>query len=224
MARKAQRPRPPQAGPPCRRPRHRSRQGSSRAFMALLAEKRFEGIGFGEIAERAGRDARANCAPSSLDARDLRRARQGARPKVLAGGDADMAEEPPRERLFDVLMRRIEVMAPYKEAMRSLMRSARAQSRHSPCAQRLGGALAALDADRRRHRRGRAARARCARKGWRRCSPACCAPGSTTTTDHARSMAALDRALARGQRWSGCWTISALPSAELPLPPAAPLA
>ena len=44
--------------------------------------------------------------------------------KVLDGGDADMAEETPRERLFDVLMRRIEAMAPYKEAMRSLMRSA----------------------------------------------------------------------------------------------------
>ena len=44
---------------------------------------------------------------------------------MLAGGDADMAEESPRERLFDVLMRRLEALAPYKEAVRSLMRSAR---------------------------------------------------------------------------------------------------
>ncbi len=44
---------------------------------------------------------------------------------VLAGGTADMAEEPARERLFDVLMRRLEALAPYKEAVRSLMRSAR---------------------------------------------------------------------------------------------------
>ena len=36
-----------------------------------------------------------------------------------------MAEEPPRERLFDVLMRRLEALAPYKDAVRSLMRSAR---------------------------------------------------------------------------------------------------
>ena len=35
-----------------------------------------------------------------------------------------MADEPPRERLFDVLMRRIEAMAPYREAVRSLMKSA----------------------------------------------------------------------------------------------------
>src|SRR6266545_263054 len=32
---------------------------------------------------------------------------------------------PPRERLFDVLMRRLEVLAPHKAAIRSLMRSAR---------------------------------------------------------------------------------------------------
>ena len=36
-----------------------------------------------------------------------------------------MAEEPPRERLLDVLMRRLEALAPYKDAVRSLMRSAR---------------------------------------------------------------------------------------------------
>ena len=44
---------------------------------------------------------------------------------MLAGGDADMAEESPRDRLFDVLMRRIEALTPYKEATRSLLRSAR---------------------------------------------------------------------------------------------------
>jgi hypothetical protein len=44
---------------------------------------------------------------------------------VLEGGADDMAEEPVRERLFDVLMRRLEALAPYKEAVRSVMRSAR---------------------------------------------------------------------------------------------------
>ena len=44
--------------------------------------------------------------------------------RVLAGGEADVAEEPPRERLFDVLMRRLEALAPHKAAIRSLMRSA----------------------------------------------------------------------------------------------------
>ncbi len=74
---------------------------------------------------------------------------------VLAGSDADMAEEPPRERLFDVLMRRIEVLAPHKAAVRSLRPLGRPQSRSRLRAQRPGGALAAMDADRRRHRCGR---------------------------------------------------------------------
>ena len=35
------------------------------------------------------------------------------------------ADEPARERLFDVLMRRLEILAPYKDAVRSIMCSAR---------------------------------------------------------------------------------------------------
>jgi hypothetical protein len=64
---------------------------------------------------------------------------------VLAGGDSDMAEEPARERLFDVLMRRLEALAPFRDAVRSIMRSAR-RNPDSPRAQRHGGALATLDA------------------------------------------------------------------------------
>ena len=71
---------------------------------------------------------------------------------VLAADLSDMAEEPARERLFDVLMRRLEILAPHREAVRSLLRSAR---RNPPLALALNGtrgALAAMDADRRRHR------------------------------------------------------------------------
>ena len=42
---------------------------------------------------------------------------------VLAADLSDMAEEPPRERLFDVLMRRLETLAPHRQAVRSLLRS-----------------------------------------------------------------------------------------------------
>ena len=75
---------------------------------------------------------------------------------MLAGVDPDMAEEPPRERLFDVLMRRLEVLAPHKEAVRSLLRSARRNPRLALALNAHRGALAAMDADRRRHRRARA--------------------------------------------------------------------
>ena len=45
--------------------------------------------------------------------------------KVLADVDPDMAEETPRERLFDVLMRRLELLSPHREAVRGLLRSVR---------------------------------------------------------------------------------------------------
>jgi AcrR family transcriptional regulator len=94
------------------------------AFMALLAEKSFERIDLAEIAARAGVSLGAMRAefPSALaiyaaHVKAIDRA-------VLDGGEGDMADEPPRERLFDVLMRRIELLAPHKEAVRSLLRSA----------------------------------------------------------------------------------------------------
>ena len=93
--------------------------------MALLAEQPFEQIGLAEIAGRAGLtlsqlrgEFGSTLAILAAHVKEIDR-------EVLAGGDADMAEEPPRERLFDVLMRRLEALAPYKEAVRSLMRSAR---------------------------------------------------------------------------------------------------
>ena len=82
------------------------------AFMELLAEHPIEEIGFADIASRAGvslADLRgefgSTFAVLAAHIKEIDR-------QVLAGGDADMAEEPPRERLFDVLMRRLEVARP----------------------------------------------------------------------------------------------------------------
>ena len=93
--------------------------------MALLAEHRFEQIGLAEVAGRAGlklsqlrAEFGSTLAILAAHMKDVDRA-------VLDGGDADMSEEPARERLFDVLMRRLEVLAPDKQAIRSLLRSAR---------------------------------------------------------------------------------------------------
>ena len=95
------------------------------ALMALLAEHSFEQIGLAEVAGRASiklsqlrAEFGSTLAILGAHIKDIDRA-------VLAGGDADMAEEPVRERLFDVLMRRLEALAPYKDAVRSIMRSAR---------------------------------------------------------------------------------------------------
>jgi len=95
------------------------------ALMVLLAEHPIEEIGLAEVAGRAGlklSQLRAEFGSVlAIYAAHIKDIDQ----RVLAGGDADMAEEPPRERLFDVLMRRIEALAPYKEAVRSVMHSVR---------------------------------------------------------------------------------------------------
>ena len=173
------------------------------AFMALLAEKSIEQIGFAEIAKGAGVSLSelrgvfgSTFAILSAFVKQIDRA-------VLVGDDADMAEEPPRERLFDVLMRRIELLAPHKAAVRSLMRSA---GRNPGLAVALQGMalrsqqwmLTAADI-------GAAGP-----RGFVRAQGLALLFASVLRTwvddddpGLARTMAALDRALARGQRWSG---------------------
>jgi AcrR family transcriptional regulator len=173
------------------------------AFMTLLADKPIEQIGFAGIAREAG--------VSLVELRDLfgsTLAILAAQIKetdraVLAADAADMAEEPPRERLFDVLMRRLEVLEPHKAAVRSLTRSA---SRNPGLAFALNGLavrsqqwmLTAADID------------AAGPRGMVRAQGLAILFASVLRTwvddddpGHARTMAALDRALARGQRWSG---------------------
>jgi AcrR family transcriptional regulator len=173
------------------------------AFLALLAEQRIEQIGFGDIAEAAGvslAQMRGEF-PSTLAIlaaylKSLDRA-------VLAEEMADMAEEPPRERLFDVLMRRLEVMAPHREAVRSLVRSAR---RSPPLTLALNGlavrsqqwmlTAAGIKASGPRglmRAQGLAVLFAAVLRAWVNDDD----PGL------ARTMAALDRALGRGQRLVG---------------------
>jgi AcrR family transcriptional regulator len=122
---------------------------------------------------------------------------------VLAGGDAELADEPPRERLFDVLMRRLEVLAPHKAAVRSLMRSA---SRNPG----LAFALNSLSVRSQQWMLTAADIAASGPRGMVRAQGLALLFASVLRTwiddqdrGLARTMAALDRALARGQRWSG---------------------
>jgi AcrR family transcriptional regulator len=94
------------------------------AFLALLAEKSFEQVALGEIATRADVSLGAMRAEFSSTLAIYAAHVRAIDRAVLDGGDGDMTEEPPRERLFDVLMRRIELLAPHKEAVRSILRSA----------------------------------------------------------------------------------------------------
>jgi AcrR family transcriptional regulator len=205
MARKPQRSAraTPQAAPALPPPGGTDRDRIVAALMALLAEKRFEEIGFGDIAGRAGvslavlrGEFGTKLAMLAAHMKELDRA-------VLGQADSDMAEEPPRERLFDVLMRRIEAMAPHREAIRSLMQSA---SRNPGLAFALNGLavrtqtwmLTAADID------------AAGPRGAIRAQGLAMLFASVLRTwvddedeGLARTLAALDRALARGQRWSG---------------------
>jgi AcrR family transcriptional regulator len=173
------------------------------ALMALIAQKPIERIGFSEIAREAGvslaelRD-KFGSTFAILAAHITRIDRQ-----VLAAGDDDIEGEPPRERLFDTLMRRIELLEPYRLAVRSLMRSA---GRNPGLAFALNGLavrsqqwmLTAADID------------AAGPRGLVRAQGLAVLFASVLRTwvddddpGRARTMAALDRALARGQRWSG---------------------
>jgi AcrR family transcriptional regulator len=172
-------------------------------FMALLAEKRFEEIGLGEIATRAGislAELRAQFGSTfAILAAQIKEIDRD----VLRGDDADMAEEPPRERLFDILMRRLEALEPHKEAVRSLARSA---ARNPGLALALNG----LSVRSQQWMLTAADIAASGPRGMFRAQGLAMLFASVLRTwiddddpGKARTMAALDRALARGQRWSG---------------------
>jgi AcrR family transcriptional regulator len=101
-----------------------NRDKITQAFLALLAEKPFERIGLAAVAERAGvslADMRGEFGSTfDIIAAFVRETDR----KVLAGGDAEDADSTARDRLFDVMMRRFEVLQPHREALRSLARSA----------------------------------------------------------------------------------------------------
>src|SRR5258708_38421872 len=120
----AREPRPPASTPPQSPDGKSERERVVEAFMGLLGEQAIERIGFAEIATRAGVSLSElrNLFGSKLAI--LAAFQKEIDRRVLAGIDADLAEEPPRERLFDVLMRRIDALGPHKAAVGSLIRSA----------------------------------------------------------------------------------------------------
>jgi AcrR family transcriptional regulator len=195
--------RKPEAGPPPP-PEKSDRERIVEAFMALLAERPFEEIGFTEIAARAqvplGRCRAAFDSKLAVIAAQMREIDR----KVLEGGDADSAQEPPRERLFDVLMRRLEALAPHKAAVRSLARAAR---RDPALALALNGLTL-------RSQHWMLTAANISGGGLRgavRAQGLACLYASVLRTwlndddpGMARTMAALDRELARAARWSRC--------------------
>jgi AcrR family transcriptional regulator len=172
------------------------------ALMALLAEQPIERIGLADLAERAGvtlADLRGEfgspLAVLAAHSKELDR-------KVLAEVDPDMEEESPRERLFDVLMRRLELLDPHREAVRSLLRSAR---RDPP----LALALNAMAVRSQQWMLTAAGIGAAGPKGMVRSQGLALLFANVLRSwvddddDNTVTLAALDRELARGQRFAG---------------------
>lgn len=171
------------------------------AFMDLLAEHAYERIDFSVVATRAGVPLHRCRAEFDTLIDVLAAHLRQVDSAVLAGADADMAQEPPRERLFDVLMRRLEVLGPRKAAIRSLARSAR-------CNPPLGLALNALAVRSQRWMLTAADIDSTGLRGAVRAQGLAYLYADVVRTwlkdedpGLARTMAALDRQLARGARW-----------------------
>jgi AcrR family transcriptional regulator len=193
----------PKATPSAPPPGGTDREKIVAGFMELLAEKRFEEIGFNDIAARSGHSLAtirtefgSTLSIWAAFAKQVDRA-------VLAGADADMADEPPRERLFDVLMRRLEMLTPHREALRSLTMSL---SRNPP----LALAFNPIAVRSQVWMLTAAGIGTGGLKGMVRAQGLTMLFGSVLRTwlddddpGLARTLAALDKALGRGQRWSG---------------------
>jgi AcrR family transcriptional regulator len=199
----ARKPRNGASTPQAAIPHKPERERVIESFMNIHAEKPIEEIGFAEIAKGAGISlAQLRGMFGSTLAIFAAHVKETDE-KVLSGADAEMAEESPRERLFDVLMRRLEILEPRKAAVRSLLRSCR---RHPSLALALNPLalrsqqwmLSAADIGASGPQgiiraQGLALMFASVLRVWM----------NEEDPGHARTMAALDRVLARGQRLSG---------------------
>ena len=91
------------------------------ALMELAGEQRFEDIAIRDICKTAGvslADFRDAFPSKGAVLAGLSRRIDRA---VLSENSEELADENPRERLFDVLMRRLEAMAPYREGLREVV-------------------------------------------------------------------------------------------------------
>ena len=95
------------------------------ALMALAAERRWDDVTLEALAERAGLTLVALRAAYESRFEVLADFVRRIDERVLAGIDPDMADEAPREKLFDVLFSRLEALAPYRQAIRNIGAGAR---------------------------------------------------------------------------------------------------
>ncbi|MGE3148548.1 MAG: TetR/AcrR family transcriptional regulator [Pseudorhodoplanes sp.] len=179
------------------------RQRIVAALMELLAENPIEQIGLAAVASHAGVTL-SQLREEFSSVIDILGAHVKAIDRiVLDGVDSALADEPARERLFEILMRRLEAMTPYRAAIHSLLRSA---WRNPGLAFTLNG----LAVGAQRWMLTAAGIDTAGPKGMMRAQGLALLFSGVLRVfvedddpDLSRTMAALDRELTRGQRWSG---------------------
>ncbi len=113
-----------------RRAEQRARTGSEPgeaiivAFMSLASERGIHAIGLGEVAERAGVTLASLRETFPNKFAILVAFNRTIDLAVLAEGPAE-SDSSARDRLFEVMMRRFDALAPYKPAIRRMARAAR---------------------------------------------------------------------------------------------------
>jgi AcrR family transcriptional regulator len=93
------------------------------ALMSLIAERGFSAVGLADIAERAGVSIAALRAAYDGKIGILADFARRTDETVLAGGPAE--GEGARDRLFDIVMRRLDALTPHKAALKRLGQAAR---------------------------------------------------------------------------------------------------
>ncbi|MGH6718577.1 MAG: TetR family transcriptional regulator [Alphaproteobacteria bacterium] len=167
------------------------RQGFTDTTLADIAEE--AGVGLAEVQRQFGsKGAILTAFVRRIDA------------AVVAGTPAALAAEPPRDRLFDVLMRRFDALAPHKDAVRALVSARLADPLALAAALcRTAGAMGWMLEAARIPTGGARGRLRvkaltlgyaAVLRTWLR----------DDSDDHAKTMAALDRLLRRGETMERC--------------------
>ena len=101
-------------------PKPSPREAAVEALMRLAAEQPWNDIEVGDIAREAGLTLAEFRELFPSKGAVLGGLSRIVDRKVLEADSSDLADEPSRERLFDVLMRRLDAMTPYKPALRRI--------------------------------------------------------------------------------------------------------
>lgn len=101
----------------------KTRQKIVASFLSLLGEKGWHGFEMADVAREAGVKLSVLRAEFPGKTACLRAFLSDIDQKVLDSIDPDMDDEPARERLFDVLMTRLDALSPHREAIRALRKA-----------------------------------------------------------------------------------------------------